>query len=287
MSKDEREAPRTLEERVMRRLLDGGAACSWETTVVNNEVVARKIVYDFSTRLDEFSEMMMRRSSEGYVLGAGLFCQKMTAKNVERAVRSHLLTKLARSLHDHSFQSTAPITEPEVAMFGHFVTEIIGEHPEMLVDWAEDMNVDDPKNDFKKQPTAVIRGVFLSSAVIHHKDAVRFWELASRSKLFPFRMFSNPCDPKHGELFAPFHVRAYSTVFATVSAAAVERFARYMRLHARTKLINESVGEGKWRQRLLRASRSDRRRVFKSIADGIPAVERRQEVAALLGVAGE
>lgn len=279
MAKDQRPPVRSEEEYVMRRLLDSGAACRWEATESG-----RKIVYEVPARLNQFSEMMMRRSSVGYALGAQLFIQKMTVGSVERAVRSHLLTQLARSMHDYA-ETPAPITEPEVAMFGHFVAELIGEHPEMFVAWAEDMNVDDPKNDFAKQPTAVIRGVFLSSAVIHTKDAVRFWELASRSKLFPLRMFSNPCDPKDGELFAPFHVRAYSAVFAAVSAPAVERFARYMRLHARTKLINEHVSEGKWRKRLLRATKGDRQRVFKSIADGITAVERRQEVATLLGVA--
>jgi hypothetical protein len=281
MAKDEREVPRTEEERVMRRLLDRGMACKWEAAENG-----RKIVYEGPLRLNEFSEMMMRRSTVGYALGAQLFLQAVTVKGVERAVRSHLLTQLARSMHDSS-ESPVPITEPEVAMFGHFVAELIGESPEMFVAWAEDMNVDDPQNDFQKQPTAVIRGVFLSSAVIQKKGAAQFWELASRSRLFPLRVFSSPCEPKHGTLFAPFHVRAFSAIFDAVSRDAAEHFARHMRKRASVKLRNVPVSDGVWKQRLLRVSRGDRQAVFRAITDGIPSGERRRAVAAVLGVVTE
>ncbi len=279
MSKDERGVPRNDEERVMRRFLDKGIACKWEPSEGG-----RKIVFDHPEKLNDFFEMMMRRPSAGFAVGARLFYQGLVAKDVEQTVRSHLLTRLARSLHDSDSEGTSLITESEVAMFGHFVAELIGDWPEIFVAWAGDMNSDDPKNDFRKQPTALIRGVFLSSAVIQKTQSLRFWEMAAESVRFPLRIFSDPCESKHGIVFAPFHLRAFSHILGAVSQSAAERFARQMFAHARTKIFMEPVRPGVWERRELPVTENERLQAFNNVVSGIEDGHRRQEMAKTLGV---
>lgn len=283
---DDMPIPPTDEERRMVRYLDNAFVYSWKSSGDG-----RTLQFGTRSPLYEFFELMMRMGDAGYVLAATLFGRKVAERNVERTVRSHLMTMLARGLHDAHSYGAAAITETSVAHFGRFVNVLIADMPEMHVEWAEDMDADDPERDLRKQPIAVIRGVLLSPS-LDQRRCVRFWELAAASEKFPKRIFSEPCLPEDGIIFSSYHRRAFGIVFTLVSDVALERFVPHMREHATTKCVRrwqeppEGCGKqaGKWTVEIESATENERQNVFRAIAGGIESNDRRRKVSALFGV---
>ena len=222
---------------------------------------------------------------------ATLFDRKVAERNLERKVRSHLMTMLARGLHDSYESDRTVITETVVAHFGRFMNVLVADMPQTYVEWAEDMNTDDPMYDLQPQPIAVIRGVLLSPA-LDPRRCVKFWDLAAASEKFPRRIFSDPCPPEDGEIFSPFHRRAFGIVFALVSDITVERFVSHMREHATRKCVRRwqdppaGCGKqaGKWTVEVETATENERKNVFRGIAGGIASHDRRRMVSELFGV---
>lgn len=270
----------------MVRFLDNAFVCTWKESNAG-----RALEFQSKYPLYEFFDLMMRMGDKGYVLGATLFGRKVEEKNVERAVRSHLLTRLARGLHDANPDGRKEPRETTVAHFGRFVSVLIEGMPEMHLEWAEDMDTDDPMFDLRKQPTTVIRGVLLSPA-LDQRRCVRFWEMAAASSRFPYRIFSDPCEPDDGAIFSSYHRRAFAIVFTHAPAPAVERFANHMREHATLKHVRRwrdppqggSPGEGKWIVEAEPATEHERLNVFRSIAGSIEGSERRKQVHDLFGI---
>lgn len=270
----------------MVRYLDNAFVCTWKASNAG-----RTLEFQNKYPLHEFFDLMMRTGDQGYVLGATLFGRKVQEKSVERAVRSHLLTRLARGLHDAHPDGRKEPAETTVAHFGRFVNVLIADMPEMHVEWAEDMDADDPQLDLHRQPTAVIRGVLLSPS-LDQRRCVRFWELAAASSRFPCRIFSDPCAPDDGAIFSSYHRRAIAIVFTHAPAIAVERFANHLREHATLKHVRRwqdppegsGAGPGKWTVEAEPATENERLNVFRSIAGGIEVSARRKQVSDLFGI---
>ncbi|HTK04522.1 MAG TPA: hypothetical protein VL500_02970 [Candidatus Eisenbacteria bacterium] len=278
--------PPTNEERRMNRFIDNAFVYEWKSS-------AKGRTLEFSQRNPtyELFDLMMRMGDEGYVLAATLFGRKVQEKNVERAVRSHLLTRLARGLHDTHY-GAGEIRETAVAHFGRFMNVLIADMAEMHVEWAEDMDAEDPAHDLHPEPIAVIRGVLLSPA-LDQKRCAKFWELAASSSRFPVRIFSEPCAPDDGAIFSSYHRRVIAIVFTVASDVAVERFAVHMRENAKLKMVRRwkdppqggVPSEGKWLTVPEPATEQERKNAFGCIAGGIERNDRRQRVSELLGVA--
>jgi hypothetical protein len=285
MARHEERIP-TDEERRMVRFLDNAFVCTWRTS--NS---GRSLEFQNKYSLYELFDLMMRMGDKGYVLGATLFARKAQDKNVERTVRSHMLTRLARGLHEMQSDGRKEPTEASVANFGRFISVLVGELPEWNVEWAEDMDADDPMRDLQRQPIAVIRGVLLSPS-LDQRRCVRFWEMAAASEKFPRRIFSDPCPPDDGAIFSSYHRRAFAIVFTYASAPAVKRFAIHMREHATQKCVRRwcdppvggSPGQGKWIVEAAPATENERLSVFRSIAGSIEGNERRKQVHDLFGI---
>ena len=272
--------PPTDEERRMIRYLDGAFVYSWKPSGKG-----RKLEFSNRNPLYEFFELMMRMGDAGYALGAMLFGRKIEDGKIERAVRSRLLTHLARGLHDAYDAPTAPIKESTVAHIGRFVNALIAVMPGVHVEWAEDMDSDDPGHDQRPEPIAVIRGVFLSPS-LDQRNCVKFWEMAAASERFPLRIFSEPCGPDDGIIFSSYHRRAFAIVFTVAPEPAVDKFAGHMRRHATRKLVrNKRPEKDEWFIEPVEATENDRQSVFRSIAGNIEPHERREHVSALLGIA--
>ncbi|MEY4744794.1 MAG: hypothetical protein RL272_739 [Candidatus Parcubacteria bacterium] len=280
--------PPTDEERRLIRWLDNALVYEWK----KDSDRGRKLQFRCRNPLHEFFDLMMRMGDAGYALAAALFGRKVEDLNVERAVRSRLLTLLACGLHDDDRSSRARIAESSVAHFGRFVNVLIADMPQMHVEWAEDMDTDDPMQDLRRQPIAVIRGVLLSPA-LDQRRCVRFWELAAASPRFPLRIFSDPCQPDEGAIFSSYHCRVFAVVFALVSDAAVVRFVTHMRGNANRKMVRRwhepSAGGGRqsgvWTVESEPATDCERSNAFTCIAGGIEGNERRRRVSELFGIA--
>ncbi|HSD11970.1 MAG TPA: hypothetical protein VLC10_00280 [Patescibacteria group bacterium] len=284
---DDRPIPPSDEERRLVRWLDNALIYTWK----ENSDGSKTLRFSCRNPLYEFFDQMMRMGDPGYALAASLFGRAVTDKNVERTVRSRLLTLLACGLHENGCDTRAEITETSVAHFGRFVNVLIADMPQMHVEWAEDMDADDPKRDLRKQPIAVIRGVLLSPA-LDQRRCVRFWELAAASPGFPLRIFSDPCPPDDGAIFSSYHRRAFGIVFALVSDVAVEKFATHLRDHADRKKVRRwheppaghGKEAGKWTVESESATRQERLNVFHCIAGGIEGNDRRRKVSELFGI---
>jgi hypothetical protein len=236
-------------------------------------------------RLGEFCEAMMLRDDLGYASGAQFFMTAVLEKNIERTVCSHLLTRMALTFHEAlSAYADSPLLESHVATFGRFVRHLLKDMPERVVEWSEDMNVDDPQRDLRKQPTALIRGVLLSPAISQSK-CEKFWDSAARAADFPLRIFSDPCAPRDGILFSTFHLRVFGAVFSVVSGEALTRFAGHMRECATEKLLLEVISDGKWQTVRAPVDAYERRSAFECIVGNVEPTERRERVAQLLQVA--
>lgn len=280
MAKHPYEKPPTDEERRMIRYLDGAFVYAWKTSGEGRKL-------EFATRnpMYEFFELMMRMGDAGYVLAATLFGRKVEDGKTERPVRSRLLTMLARGLHDAHESPTAPVREAAVAHFGRFVNALIAALPAVHVEWAEDMDADDPQNDLRPEPVAVIRGVFLSPS-LDQRNCVKFWEMAAASERFPLRIFSEPCGPDDGIIFSSYHRRAFAIVFTVAPEPAVDRFAGHMRRHATKKMVRRLRPErDEWIVASEDATENERMNVFRCIAGNIEPQARREHVSMLLGVA--
>ncbi len=279
-NRDTLEVPDSVEVRRMKRSLDSAFVYAWE-----GSGRGRRLVFQNRFSLHEFFDVMTRMGDRGYLIGAAIFAHKATGGEVHRAVRSHLLTRLARIMHDDLMLPAPAVREAEVAHFGRFVDALIGDFPQLHVEWAEDMNSDAPEDGFAPEPTAVVRGVFLSPS-LDQRHAVKFWDLASASARFPRRIFSDPCRPEDGTLFSSYHCRAFSFVFSHASDAAVERFIAHMREHAvrkTTKVFDERAQ--RWHDEEVEALAVDRSNAFACIAGNIADSRRREKVAQLFGIA--
>ena len=272
--------PPTDEERRMVRFLDTAFVYTWKASGEG-----RKLEFASRNPLYEFFDLMMRMGDAGYLLGATLFGRKVAEKNVERTVRSKLMTMLARGLHDAHYSSTAPIKESAIAHIGRFVNALIAVMPDVHVEWAEDMDTDDPKRDLKPEPIAVIRGVFLSPS-LDQRNCAKFWELAAASERFPLRIFSEPCAPEDGVIFSSYHRRAFAIVFTIAPEPAVDKFAGHLRRHATRKMVRrQRPGRDEWIVQPEDATENERQNVLRCIAGNVEPHARREHVSALLGVA--
>lgn len=277
---DDAVVPPSVEERRMARWLDEALVYRWK----EDGGGGRTLHLSSRNPLYEFFDLMMRMGDAGYVLAATLFGRKAVESGVERAVRSRLLTLLARGLHEAHHDARATITESSVAHFGRFVNVLIAEMPRAYVEWAEDMDVDDPRLGLRKQPVAVIRGVFLSPSLDQRKCA-KFWELAAESDRFPVRIFSEPCGPDDGAIFSSYHLRAFAIVFTVAPEPAVAKFAGHMRERATHKLVRRlRPDEDRWTVESEPATENERMNAFRCIAGGIEPHARRERVSTLLGV---
>jgi hypothetical protein len=164
------------------------------------------------------------------------------------------------------------------------VNVLIDDMPQVHVEWAEDMDADDPKHDLRRQPIAVVRGVLLSPSLDQRK-CVKFWELAAASERFPLRIFSEPCGPDDGAIFSSYHRRAFAIVLTVASEPAVDKFAGHMRRNAKHKLVrHKRPDKDEWLVEPEEATENERMNVFRCIAGNVEPHARRERVSALLGV---
>lgn len=273
--------PESVDARRLRRCLDSAFLYAWKSS--GN---GQKLEFNDRYSLHQFFDLMQRMGDEGYLLGAAIFAQRVDKGDTERAVRSHLLTRLARMLFDLDYpHHRRIIRESEVAHMGRFVNPLIERLPEMHIEWAEDMNADDPLRDQSRQPTAVIRGVFLSPC-LDQRRTEKFWEMASASERFPRRIFSDPCRSEDGAIFSSYQQRAFALVFSYAPEPAVVRFVTHMREHAKTKWLKcFTEGTDTWDDYELPAEETERKNAFINIAGGIAEAGRRAKVTDLLGLA--
>ena len=233
--------PISDEERYLLTLFKRALPFAWKEYAREvpggDPVPARKMRLESPFAATRFFEEVIGRDERGYDIAARIIAQHMDA--VERPVRSNLMTRMARAIPD-CIMRTRDANEREVAQFGQIICRLIGDFPERFVEWAEDMEADDHWNDLKRQPTDIIRGVFLSAAI----DASRtpaFWALAATSETFPLRLFSDPCGPGSMRTFTPFHLRRYADMFAAMPDAALRKFGRHMRRNAKVRLIERVI----------------------------------------------
>ncbi len=284
---DDKPVPPSDEERRLVRWLDSAFVCTWK----ENSDGSRTLKFSSRNPLYEFFDQMMRMGDPGYALAAALFGRKIAGNAVDRSVRSRLLTLLACGLHETAYDSRTEITESSVAHFGRFVSVLIADMPEVYVEWAEDMDTDDPKRDLRKQPVAIIRGVLLSPS-LDQRRCVRFWDLAAASPAFPLRIFSDPCPPDDGAIFSSYHLRAFGVVFALVSDVAAVKFASHLRENARSKRVRRwhepppghGKEGGKWTVESEDATAQERLNAFHCIAGGIEGNDRRKRISDVFGI---
>lgn len=239
---------------------------------------SRKLVFDRSNAVMSCYEQMNRMSERGFLFGALLFMRR--AGELERQVRSHILTRLMRAYHD-MMDNGRPVRESEVSHAASFINAIMGDMMDVVLAWTEDMNTDDPYYDLESQPTAVIRGTLFSSNIDQRK-ACRFWEMAAESPRFPERIFCDPCPPANGSIFMPYHTRILGLIFSIVPESVVRRFARVIKERAVNKgiLLNEDDNR-RFRVVVMPASENEIRAVQGNIVGHITDNDRRQLVASI------
>jgi hypothetical protein len=239
---------------------------------------SRRLVFERPCALMNAYEQMNRMGEKGFLFGALLFSRR--AGELERQVRSHIMTKLVRTYHD-MVDNGRPVRESEVSHAASFVNALLGDLTEMILAWTEDMNTDDPNFDLASQPTAVIRGTLFSSNVDQRK-ACRFWELAAESPRFPERIFCDPCPPANGSIFMPYHTRIIGLIFSIVSEPAVRHFATVIKEQAVKKgiLLNEDDNR-KHRVVIMPASENEIHAIRANIVGHITDNDRKQLVASI------
>lgn len=265
------------EQRLARHLAN---AFAFERTRTDQGV---RIVFAHERAMQEFFDCIVRMGDAGHVTGATVFTDQVREKDPGREVRAALLTRFARVFYDTEYGADRrPIRESEVAHAGRFVNAVVAEMPQTHLEWAEDMGDGCPECGLEPQPTAVIRGVFLSPALDQRK-AAEFWKLAAASKRFPLRIFSDPCGSEEGAIFSSWHMRAFALVFTNAPEAAVERFAAHMREHAVAKMLKVFVS-AKWVDKPAPATATDRKNVFDAISSNIEIAARRTFARGLFGL---
>jgi hypothetical protein len=283
---DDKYRPISEEERRLLSLFKTALVFSWKETAKTGPdgkpVPARKLWLETPTAATRFFETVIGMSDRGYDIAAIIIAKHMD--HVERPVRSNLMTRMARAIPDCIMQSPE-VNEREISQFGQVIDRLIGDFPGRFLEWAEDMEADDPWNDLKRQPTAIIRGAFLAASIDARKT-VAFWELAGKSARFPERMFSDPADGStDAASFTPFHLRRYADMFAVMPEAALRRFATYMRTQAKIRRVarfDPVEGRVVTEERL---TKLERVAMLRSILTCIPDVDRRRVVEqALLNV---
>lgn len=235
---DDKYRPISDEERRLLSLFKTALVFSWKETVRTGPdgkpVPARKLWLETPTAATRFFENVIGLGERGYDIAAIIIAKHMD--RVERPVRSNLMTRMARAIPDCIMRSQE-VTEREISQFGQVIDRLIADFPERFLEWAEDMETDDPWNDLKRQPTSIIRGAFLAASVDARKT-VGFWALAAASAKFPVRMFSDPAEGgPDSATFTPFQIRRYADMFAVMPEDALRRFATHMRVQARTRLL--------------------------------------------------
>jgi hypothetical protein len=169
------------------------------------------------------------------------------------------------------------VREREISQFGQIIHRLIQDFPERFLEWVEDLNTDDPWNDLKTQPTAIIRGALLAAS-IDPKRTTAFWGLAAASARFPDRMFSDPAEPaEDGTPFTPFHLRRYADMFAVMPDDAILRFGTRMRTMA-THRLAYAMTDGMRNVVEIRLTKHERVTMLRGVLDGIDD-PRRREVA--------
>jgi hypothetical protein len=238
-------------------------------------VRARKMWLTAPHAATRFFEQVIGLGDRGYDLAAIIIAKEMD--HVERPVRSNLMTRMARAIPDCIMRSPH-VREREISQFGQVIHRLVQDFPQRFLEWVEDMNADDPWNDLKEQPTAIIRGALLAASI----DATRmaaFWGLAAASARFPDRMFSDPAEAaEDGSPFTAFHLRRYADMFAVMSDEAILRFGTRMRTMA-THRLAYAFAEDKTRSVVsVRLAKHERVEMLRRVLNGIDD-PRRREVA--------
>lgn len=271
--------PATVEERRILRSLDH----AFDLEPVTKEGDERRYV---GTRaVQELFDALVRMGDKGYAHGAMLFARRCRDREIPRAARAHMLTRLALALRDADAPNARiTLRESEVAHAGRFVSAFVRQLPVIVLEWAEDAGDGDALSGLEPQPTAVIRGVLLSPS-FDHREAIEFWRLSAASKRFPIRVFSDPCRSEDGTVFSSWHLRAFSLVFTYAPMEAVTRFIAHMREYAVRKTAKRlNVATGTWFEEFVPATENDRTSAFRSIAGSIEPPGRRDLVTELYGL---
>jgi len=262
----------TDDERRLVLKFNEAMACHWEDP---KEKAGRRLVFASSFAVSGFYDQMCRMNEHGFLFGALLFARR--AGELERQVRSHLLTRLIRAQYDWQ-DCRRPVRESEVSHAAGFINALIGDMTETILEWVEDMNTDDPRFDLECQPTPVIRGMLFSVNLDQRKTS-RFWGLAAGSARFPDRVFFDPCPPANGSIFMPYHVKVIGSIFSLAPEAAVRRFSRVIKERAVNKAVLISSDDNRsWRVELHPASDIERSNVLNGILSNV-SNERRPLVA--------
>jgi hypothetical protein len=269
------DVPLSYQEQRVHRLIDYAFAYAWPDGGPNG----RSSRYP----LHELFDLLMRSGNEGYVLVAAVFARKAAEREIARDVRAHVMTGLARALHEFDGSRAEP-RESQVAHFGRFINAVIEGHPNLHVEWAEDMHTGIDGSGLLPQPTSVIRGALLAPSV-DQRRAVGFWRLSVSSERFPCRIFSDPCHPDDGSIFSSYHSRVFGLVFSVAPVEAVRRFAEHMRAEATRKLVRRWDEERRASFiEAIEADENDRQRAFRSIIGHIADDRNRHEAANSLGL---
>ncbi len=262
----------TDEERRLIVNVNEAVNCRWEEA---GGAPRRRLAFERGYALNAFYDQMCRMGEHGFLFGALLFARR--ADELERQVKSHLLTRMIRAQYDWQDQRR-PVRESEVSHAAAFINALVSDLTETVHEWVEDMNTDDPHYDLEPQPTAVIRGVLFSVNLDQRKTS-RFWGLAAESPRFPDRVFFDPCPPANGSIFMPYHVKVIGNIFSLAPEAAVRRFSRVIK----EKAVNKAVLAGsddnrKFWTELHPASDIERKNILSSILAAV-SNERRPLVA--------
>lgn len=194
-----------------------------------------------------FCELMTRRHNESYGIAAEIIGSELDNVSVPRGLRSVILTALARWTYE-SVPGKAAIQGRIVSHFGQILSHSAKAHPEMYVEWFEDMGHgiplahetgEPPEQGYYEwllapQPTRVLRGILFASRL---REGVmdEFWRRAARSEFFPERIFTDPGDfEDQACLLTPMQLAQLAVFYTHAPEEAVQRFARVFAEHVRT-----------------------------------------------------
>ncbi len=267
-----------------RRRLDRHLANAFMYTTADTPLGTR-ITFTHPQAMHDLFEVVERRGGDAREFAAALFLERFREQDHPRDVRAALLTRYARAMHDMHVVDHHTIRESEVAHAGKFVSALITEMPQMILDWVEDMATGLASIALEPQPTEVIRGVLLSPS-FDQRRAFVFWKLIAKSSRFPMCIFSDPCAAAEGTLFTEWQCRAFALMFTHAPDEVVERAVAYMCKEATRKyvLVYSKINELCY-ERLENASETERGNVFKSIVNHVTPHTRREYVAGLYDLA--
>jgi hypothetical protein len=189
------------------------------------------------TEFWRFCDAVAREREMAYPLAAQIIATRLLTQTVPRALRSLLLTVLARWPFEALGRHSRTLQGKHVAHFAQ-VLRHMEERARYYVEWFEDMGNGIPLSGDKvehvredgqwflaPQSTRMMRGILFASRV--KRDMDLFWKLAAETPSFPERIFTDPGDyDRRCCYMTQVQMAQLAAFFTFAPEAAVRRFAR-------------------------------------------------------------